>query len=116
MSKALQIIRMLSERLTRKDIENEYDVDEYGMIKDLGKFEGEMLYVPYFYDMYMDGFYDEQGDDWVFFEISDDDRKQFPELEKKDKGIVLWFSEQGFVSGEISDKPPEEEEEPYEEE
>lgn len=36
--------------MTRKEIAETYKVDERGVIRSPGKFEGEPIYVPYFWD------------------------------------------------------------------
>jgi len=38
--------------MTREQITSEYNIDDNGIIRNPGKFEGEMLYVPYFWDAY----------------------------------------------------------------
>lgn len=85
--------------MTRQDVLNEYKVDDYGIIRDPGKFEGEMLYAPYFYDLMMNGgsdFTDYDGDTPLeLFDVSPDDVKEFPEL-KDVSQIRCWESEQGF--------------------
>jgi len=36
--------------MNREEINETYQIDKNGIIQGPGKFEGEMLYVPYFYD------------------------------------------------------------------
>lgn len=65
-----------------------------------GKFEGEMYYVPYFWDRVMEGgsgdtLYEPDAEDaspYEVFEIEAEDRKLFPEL--KDV-YSLWLYERG---------------------
>jgi hypothetical protein len=83
--------------LTREDIERDYDVDETGLIHSPGKFEGEMLYVPYFWEIFMVGGADEDDGNVLTFGITDDDRKLFPELGTTEK-LYLEESDQGFVN------------------
>ncbi len=66
--------------MTRQQILDEYDVDANGIIRDPGKFEGEMLYVPYFWDAFLNGMADEDEGEVLTFEVDDTDREQFPEL------------------------------------
>jgi hypothetical protein len=110
--KAMEFIdKSLSEEWdSREAIEAEFTVNEHGIIQDPGKFEGEMVYVPYFYDMVMNGFSDESGEGWDAFQISAEDAQMFPEL-KDDVGkyMVIEYSDQGFVSGTVSDEVPEDE-------
>lgn len=71
------------------------EVDKHGYIQNPGKFEGEMLYAPYFYDAVLMGDGERIGDT-DFFEINDDDAKEFPELTGC-YGVTLVESENGFV-------------------
>jgi hypothetical protein len=82
--------------MTRQDIAEQYRPDSDGLIRTPGKFEHEMLYVPYFWDAALNG--DSSTDTGsVFFTIIDDlDRAQFPELGTA-YGIALEESEQGFI-------------------
>jgi hypothetical protein len=83
--------------MTRQDILDNYDVNEHGIICSPGKFEGEMLYVPYFWDLGMNGCADEDEDGvWTFTIMNFGDRVFFPELGNA-KVIRLEESEQGFV-------------------
>lgn len=68
----------------------------------LGKFESEPYYALYFYDAMLDGCADEplyDGDtvaaDVII--VSDDERVAF-ELNQDTAFVVLWYSDQGFVS------------------
>lgn len=121
MGKALDLIKLtenedyMSMDNPGEAIKKDYDVDEDGIIQDPGKFEGEGYWVPYFYDLYMNGSYDEEGESWAWYKLDAEDFKKFPELEGS-KSITIYFSDQGFISGDLSDleDPPEEEPE-YEE-
>jgi len=76
------------------------------VIKNPGKFEGEETYVPYFWDMVLEGFHEEvgRGDSSVArIEISDEDRTKFPVLGNA-KYILLEESDQGFVYSKLSGK------------
>lgn len=81
--------------MTREEILREYEVDANGIIRSLGKFEAEMLYAPYFYQVMLDGGTEQvSGADFVVLDSTD--RAQFPELGTA-YGIALEESEQGFV-------------------
>lgn len=88
--------------MTRKDIEKDYEINKYGVIISPGKFEGEMLYVPYFWKCGLEGMaeniYSEDNDDvtWWKFEITNEDLKEFPELGDI-KELCLWIDSNGFV-------------------
>lgn len=83
--------------MTREEILNEYKVDASGRIQSPGKFEGEMLYVPYFYVWIGEGYGDGGHEDGFMFGVSDTDRLLFPEL-KDTKAITLYEDDQGFVT------------------
>ena len=95
----------------RKEVLESYDVNEYGIIISLGKFEGEMLYVPYLWDAVLNGFGEDEfadGEDGElvasYIEITDYDRAKFPEL---GNALEARLSEdsQGFVWCETRDEP-----------
>lgn len=61
-----------------------------------GKFEGEQAYVPYYWDIALEGFADREDDGVSEFDVTPEDRKQFPEL--GDKQVVrLRERDDGFV-------------------
>lgn len=82
--------------MTRQEIMDTYDINEQGVITNPGKFEGEMLYVPYFWDAYMNGNGDWE-DDFTVFTVEPDDISEFPEL-MNTTFIKLYEDDQGFVS------------------
>lgn len=84
----------------RDEMLNEFSVDEHGRIVSPGKFEGEMIYVPYFWQQGLDGCADDDDGETFSFEIGDDERQQFPELGDA-KRIALSESESGFVFARI---------------
>src|SRR5437867_3609099 len=47
----------------RGDIYKRFAIGPGGQIKDPGKFHGEMLYVPYYWELYLDGFAHNKQDD-----------------------------------------------------
>lgn len=79
----------------RDDILKEYRV-ENGIIRSPGKFEGEPIYVPYFWDMYLIGFSDEDDGDVITFHVCSDDVTEFPELAGRDS-VRLYQRDDGFV-------------------
>lgn len=69
-----------------------------------GKFEGEMIYVPYFWNLALEGAssYDEDQDEneefpVSVFEINATDRENFPGLLDDVETIRVWENLQGFV-------------------
>lgn len=68
----------------------------FDAIAEPGKFEGEPLFVPYFYRCGLDGHGDyDENNNWVF-EITDDDRGLFPDLADSTQ-ITIIETESGFV-------------------
>jgi hypothetical protein len=66
--------------MTRDELELQYAANRRGVIVTPGKFAGQMLYVPYFWDKYLNGLADDTTGDIITFFITDDDRREFPEL------------------------------------
>lgn len=90
-----------SKKMTREEIESEYTVRN-GVIVSPGKFEGEPIYAPYFYDAMMNGVQDDtteddEGNTVDTFFITDDDIEQFPEL-KNIEAVFLTYYDNGFVT------------------
>jgi hypothetical protein len=81
--------------MKRTDIEAEYTI-ENGVIRNPGKFEGEPIYAPYFWDALLNGFADSDDDGVAVFDIEASDIEQFPELANVER-IALYESDQGFV-------------------
>lgn len=94
--------------MTRAEILATYKVDERGIIRDPGKFEGEMLYAPYFYAQMMDG----EGEDvyiedyeqvedpsllYTLLAVTDADRAEFPEIGPTTTHVRLFESTSGFI-------------------
>jgi hypothetical protein len=81
----------------RKAITDNYKVDSSGRIKSPGKFEGEMIYVPHFWDVFMNGGSDEElANGTLVFEVDFDERAAFPELKTR-KTVKLRERDDGFV-------------------
>jgi hypothetical protein len=89
--------------MMRNQIMSEYTVVD-GIIRDPGKFEGEPLFAPDFYESVLDGCGEDLsfsedgcGESAVLLQIEPNDRIEFPEL-----GTALYVlvteNEQGFVS------------------
>jgi hypothetical protein len=110
--KAKDLIRLVEEQdyASMTDpgpaIKKDYKVDSHGVIRSPGKFEGEMYYVPYYWDIGMNGLADEDdGTNWLF-NLDTEDYKRFPEL-KGSKTLILYSSEQGFAYAELDAEMPE---------
>jgi len=69
---------------------------ENGIIRDPGQFQGQCRYVPYYWDLYMQGVADRDNGRILGFDISPKDRKIFPELKRR-RTVKLIKDDQGFV-------------------
>lgn len=81
--------------MTRSDILTHYKV-EGGVIRSPGKFEGEPLYVPYFWDAFMNGMADSDHQGILGFDVTEEDKKEFPELKRR-RVVKLSEREDSFV-------------------
>lgn len=82
----------------RQQIERDYDVRN-GRIVSPGKFEGEPIFAPYFWNAALEGMADDDDGECYTFALSAEDHALWPEL--KEQGwtdtLMMWESEQGFV-------------------
>lgn len=90
--------------MTRKEIESQYTV-RAGIITNPGKFEGEAVYVPYFWALTLEGAYDDElnhldAGPVAVFDVTDEDRAEFPELAKARK-VYVHQTDSGFVVSDI---------------
>ena len=65
---------------SREDVFEHYEVED-GVIRSPGKFEGEAVYVPYLWEVYLNGGAAEDDGETITIDVEDDDRKEFPELD-----------------------------------
>ena len=79
----------------RQEIESEFEIIR-GVIMNPGKFQGCSVYVPYFWDIFMNGGGDCDEDGILTFKVWDEDRQLFPEL-NGNKKVRLFESDNGFV-------------------
>lgn len=82
--------------MTRKEVLQEFEVRD-GIITSPGKFEGEPIYAPYYWAMDCMGMADEYVLDVAIFFVTDQDRKEFPELDQFLELVEIWSDDQGFV-------------------
>jgi hypothetical protein len=66
------------------------------IIRDPGKFEGCCRYVPHFWEVYLDGFADDDDGEILFFNVTADDVAKFPELTDR-VTVRLMEDDQGFI-------------------
>jgi hypothetical protein len=90
--------------MTRQEIIDQYEVKD-NFIVSPGKFEGELIITPYFWQEYLEG-----GDDnpnefeygIMSFTITDEDREIFPEiLTPNSHTVKLHVDDNGFIYTEI---------------
>lgn len=61
-----------------------------------GKFENEEPYVPYYWDLFLNGAADRDDGEILGFDVSIEDRELFPEL-KGHHAVNLFEDDNGFV-------------------
>jgi hypothetical protein len=61
-----------------------------------GKFQGQAVYVPFFWDAYLNGFADRDDGHVLGFDVSAEDKALFPELKRR-RTVRLVETESGFV-------------------
>ncbi len=81
--------------MTRQDIERDYQVVN-GRIVSPGKFEGEAVYIPYFWDAFLNGMSDRDDGTVLGFDLTPEDKAMFPELRRK-RTVRLLQRDDGFV-------------------
>lgn len=79
----------------RKTIIKNYDIRN-GIIKSPGKFEGEAIYAPYFWNLILNGAADEDNGIETTIYVLKEDLELFPELEGITK-VTLFCDSFGFV-------------------
>lgn len=80
----------------REKILAEFSISN-GRIKNPGKFEGEPIYVPYFWEQYLNGFWDFENSKAVGFHLTKEEKNLFPEIPKRKQVIKIKQTDQGFV-------------------
>ncbi len=73
-----------------------FQVDETGIIRTLGPFEGQNLYIPYFWYLHISGYREDVQNGIVTFQVRMEDRAQFPELINHDI-VRLMQQENGAI-------------------
>ena len=86
-------------------METDYNLSPAGTIQDCGKFEGEMCYVPMFWDECINGGSDYDDGEVYGVIITAEDRARWPEyLSAEDYGVLMTESDQGFVYADVVSK------------
>jgi len=75
---------------------DEFTLNELGIISNPGKFEGEHLSTPYFWNLGLEGWADNDDGTTYSFHLTNSDREKFPELVDVNR-LELSETESGFV-------------------
>jgi len=84
--------------MKREEVMKQYKVDQNGIIRSPGKFEGEMLYIPHFWGAFLDGMADDDDGKTLSFNVDAEDIKEYPELTGVHR-VTLVEDDTGFVHG-----------------
>ena len=84
----------------------DYTADNNGIIRDPGKFEGEPIWVPHFWDIYLCGGADcdestEGGE--LSFNVTEEDEREFGGYLTVGRTVKLWEDANGYVYSRIVD-------------
>jgi len=79
------------------------------MVKGPGKFEGEPPYVPYFWDLGLEGFEDDiqHGEDGILystFYVTKEERDLWGDLLEGIKSVCVWEDDNGFVYHSVNEE------------
>ena len=83
--------------MTREEILKQYNINGDGVIVSPGKFEGEMLYMPHFWEAYLNGESNTLQDGSLSSPIESGEREMFPELGKRKRVVRFNIDDKGFV-------------------
>ena len=83
--------------MTREEILKKYSINESGVITSPGKFEGEMLYMPHFWECYLNGESNTLQDGSLSVPIEKKEKEMFPELGKRKKVVRFNIDDNGFI-------------------
>ena len=77
-----------------------YAVDDHRIIREPGPFKDQPIYAPYFWNAYLDGTYDDEYAEndahVIVFNVTDDDRYDYPELTSATK-VCIWEDARGVL-------------------
>lgn len=86
--------------MCRRETMDTFEVNAHGNITSPGKFEGEQLYAPYFWEVILNGdgcpMRDKHDDEWTLLNVNNEERDEFPELGDAHR-VALFESDNGFV-------------------
>lgn len=76
----------------RQQLEETYKVNPVGIIESPGKYEGEKIYVPYFYEAWLDRKADFQEAGTLGFIVNHEDAELFPEFLKEGEIVRIYHA------------------------
>ena len=79
-SKLIQIIDIM----TREELLNIFQIDEQGLIQNVGDLQGQPLYIAYYWYLFITGYSELIVDNVLTYRVRTEDRVQFPELIERD--------------------------------
>jgi hypothetical protein len=81
---------------SRADVQMRYEVDEGSRIRTPGRFEASMIFVPYLWEQHTKRNYEQLEGGEVYIKITEEDKKQFPELNEA-TGAYLLKDDFGYI-------------------
>lgn len=86
-------------------LDEDWDIDDYGIVHNPGKFEGEPFWVVLYYEVMLNGFQDDDVGDVAIFTVTHEDKIAFPELAACEY-VGIRVRDDGFVIGITGDALP----------
>ncbi len=83
--------------MKRTEVLESHDTDAHGRITSPGQFEGEMVYLPHFWSIYLNGCADRDNGQLLGFDIKPEDCQEFPELGKHRRTVRIHQRDDGFI-------------------
>jgi len=93
---------MLSPYERIHDLRTSYETDVCDLITSPGKFEGEPIWAPYFWEE--EPSFEDLGTNTLFFILTEEERRLFPSLSSA-FAVYLWEDDNGFVWTGVCDTP-----------
>lgn len=80
-----------------QSIRERFRLDASGRIQNPGKFEGELVYVAYYWECFLEGMADRDDGKVLGFDIQGEDREVFPELGDSKRTVRIMERDDGKV-------------------
>jgi len=77
----------------RQQLEEAYKVNSAGIIESSGRYEGEKIYVPYFYEAWLDREADFKEAGAIGFIVNHEDVELFPEFLKEGEIVRVYLAD-----------------------